>query len=359
MFGLFASKKSQLLGLDIGSSTIKLIGLELSGRSYQVTHLAVEPLESGAVADDTIKDAAAVAESIQRAWRACGAKIKDCAMAVSSTSAITRTLYLESGLAESEMESQIEVEAGHHVPYAINEVNLDFQVLGPAHDDQVEVLLTASRSENISMLESVIDEAGLSAKIVDVETFAIANGYLGLYGTQHAKKTAAIFHIGASSMMLIVMREGKILYTREMNFGTHQLEQQLPKGFAGGLAALGDEAVNTVAEPGDEDEIGFDMGSSDDLLEGFHKQLVQQTNRAMQFFASSSQYQPVDLILLSGGGAALTGLADSISEDQEIKTEVIDLAGKFGVSGKVSKNALMKHGPGLLLAAGLAMRGTR
>ena len=362
MLGLFASKKLQLLGLDIGSSSVKLVALEKSSGTYRITHLAVEPVKSGAVADDTIKDAAAVAESIKRAWRGSRASIKDCALAVSSTSAITRTLFLESGLSESEMESQISVEAGHHVPFAIEEVNLDFQVIGPAPDDQVEVLLTASRSENINLLESVIDEAGLQVKIVDVETFALANAYLGLFGMKHGKEVSALVHIGASSMLLIVIRDGHVLYTREMSFGVQQLEQQLPDGFEGGLAALTAEPMDEAAEVEDtDDEISFDSADADsgDLLVDFHKQLVQQVNRAMQFFASSRQYQPVDLILLSGGGAGLVGLADSVAEDQGVTTQVVDVAEKLGVSGKASKAALEQHGPALVLAIGLAMRGAR
>ncbi len=346
---LFKTKNRHQLGIDIGSSSVKLVGIEPSGGSFLISHLAVESLPEGTVNNDTIKDAAQVAEAIRRAWYHSGAKTKDCVLAVPGSSVITRQLFFPRDMTEQEMESQIEIEAAQHVPYALDEVSLDFQVIGesPTDRNQVEVLLAASRSENISILESVIEEAGLTTGVVDVETFALGNAYSALIETNTLRsQTVAVIDIGASSMIMVVMHNKRVLYTRDLSFGMRQFEEEVRR------------------QLGDETNIG-DLLTSDaaaddaehNLLEPFRDQLIQQIGRALQFFASASQYQPVDSIVLTGGGARLPRLAPSLQKDQGLTCHVADVPGDMRLSNRVSNRLAKSQGPALMMALGLALRG--
>lgn len=347
---LFSSKKRQQLGIDIGSSSVKLVGIEPAGGNYRISHLAVESLPEGAVYNDSIKDTGQVAEAIRRAWYHSGAKVKDCVLAVPGSSVITRHLFFPRDMSEQEMESQIEIEAAQHVPYALDEVSIDFQVIGESVNDanQVEVLLAASRSENINILESVVEEAGLTAGIVDVETFALGNAYSALVETNTLRsQTVAVIDIGAGSMIMVVMHNKRVLYTRDLSFGMRQFEEELRR-------QLGDEANIDDVISGD----GADTEEHENnLLEPFRQQLIQQVGRALQFFASSSQYQPVDSLVLSGGGARLPRLAPALQKDQGLTCHVADIPGDMRLSNRVSNRLAKTQGPALMMALGLALRG--
>lgn len=346
---LFSSKKRQQLGIDIGSSSVKLVGMEPSGSNYRISHLAVESLPEGAIYNDSIKDAAQVAEAIRRAWYHSGAKTKDCVLAVPGASVITRHLFFPREMSEQEMESQIEIEAAQHVPYALDEVSIDFQVIGESVSDrnQVEVLLAASRSENVNVLESVIDEAGLTSGIVDVETFALGNAFSALVETNVMRsQTVAVIDIGAGSMTMVVMHNKRVLYTRDLSFGMRQFEEEVRR-------QLGDDT--------DMDEILGESAESleteHNVLEPFRQQLIQQVGRALQFFASASQYQPVDSIVLTGGGARLPRLAPALQKDQGLTCQVADIPGDMLLSNRVSNRLAKNQGPALMMAMGLALRG--
>ncbi len=347
---LFKTKKRHQLGIDIGSSSVKLVGIEPSGGSYTISHLAVEALPEGSVINDTIKDTGQVAEAIRRAWYHSGAKTKECVLAVPGSSVITRQLFFPREMTEQEMESQIEIEAAQHVPYALDEVSLDFQVIGesPSDSNQVEVLLAASRSENISILESVLEEAGLTTGTVDVETFALGNAYSALVETNTLRsQTVAVIDIGASNMIMVVMHNKRMLYTRDLGFGMRQFEEEVHR-------QMGSETL--IADLLTMDGDGVD-DAEHNLLEPFREQLIQQIGRALQFFASASQYQPVDSIVLTGGGARLPRLAPSLQKDQGLTCHVADIPGDMRLSNRVSNRLAKAQGPALMMAMGLALRG--
>ncbi len=344
----FTSKHRHQLGIDIGSNSVKLVGLEAAGGSYRISHLAVESLPEGAVYNDSIKDAGQVAEAIRRAWYHSGAKSKDCVLAVPGASVITRHLFFPRDMSEQEMESQIEIEAAQHVPYALDEVSIDFQVIGESVSDrnQVEVLLAASRSENIHVLESVIDEAGLSTGIIDVQTFALGNAFSELVETNTLRsQTVAVIDIGAGSMLMVVMHNKRVLYTRDLTFGMRQFEEEIRR-------QLGEDAGISDLLSGDAGE-----DAEHNLLEPFRQQLIQQVGRALQFFASASQYQPVDSIVLTGGGARLPRLAPALQKDQGLTCQVADVPGDMRLSNRVSNRLAKEQGPALMMAMGLALRG--
>lgn len=349
---IFQSKSGAVMGLDIGSGAVKLLQLARSGSGFRVEHFAHEPLPKGALADGNITDTEVVSETIRRAVQRAGTKAKHCVIAVSGSSVINRVINLPASLSELELESRVELEAGQHVPYPLNEVNMDFEVLGPAprNAELLEVLLVASRKENIDMRRSVVEDAGLLAKVVDVEAFSVSNAYDELVASREnvpMDQTVALLDIGANSTSLIVVREGRMLYTREQPFGGRSLQDDIQRRYGDQESEVDLNNPDATAPPGFEDEI----------LRPFKQQIVQQISRALQFYASSSNYSAVSRIFLSGGCAAIAGLGQMVDDELGITAEIADPIQGMRVAGTVNATNLQQHACGLMVAAGLALRG--
>lgn len=345
---LLNRNRQPVLGIDIGSSTIKLISVAKDGADYRLEHLAIVPMQAEAMDQNSIKQPTVVSEALSRVWYQSAAKHKRCALAVPLTSTFSRVLYLPAGQAEAELESQVQIEAGQIVPFDVNEVSMDFQVLEneTADNDQIAVLLAASRTENVNQLESLVDEAGLELAIVDIDKYALLNSYIGLLETPALHdKTVALMHIGAHSVIFMAVRKCKELYVKDINFGTAQLEQQLAES---GLLADA-ELQNLLDEP--------DEHIENEFMQPFRQQLVLQVNRALQAYASSSKYQRIEHIILTGGGSRLWQLTEHLHDELELPVEVADFGRRLSVGNKVSRRLLKAHEPSLAVALGLALRG--
>ncbi|HEY9148576.1 MAG TPA: type IV pilus assembly protein PilM, partial [Gammaproteobacteria bacterium] len=172
-------KKQAILGLDISTTAVKLLELSKNGDRYRVESYAVEPLPPNSVIEKNISDVEGVGEAIKRAVKRSGSKVRFAAAAVAGSAVITKVISMPGSLSDDEMESQIQLEADQYIPYPLEEVNLDFEVIGPTEDDpdRVDVLLAASRSENVDVRVAAIEHAGLDAKIIDVEAYAMENAF--------------------------------------------------------------------------------------------------------------------------------------------------------------------------------------
>jgi type IV pilus assembly protein PilM len=239
MFGL-GRKNKALLGIDISSTAIKLIELTQSASStaalFRVETFAIEPLPNNAVVEKKIADADAVGQCILRALAKAGTKTKRAAVAVSGSAVITKVISMSGALSDTEMETQIQLEADQYIPYPLEEVNIDFVVLGPsqASPDMVDVLLAASRRENVDDRVSALEIAGLTAAVVDVEAYAMENAcslLLGGRGEERGEQTVAVADVGASTTTLHVLHEGQVVYTREQNFGGQQLTDEVQRRY--------------------------------------------------------------------------------------------------------------------------------
>ena len=218
------SRKPGLVGLDITATSVKLLEMKLTGKKPKVVSYTVEPLPANAVNEKNLQDVEAVGEAIRRAVKRSGTRTKACAIAVPSEMVITKVIQMPDDLKEYEMDAQIQLEADQYIPYALEEVNLDFHVLGPAADADgyVDVLLAASRSENVEDRTAAADIGGLNVKIVDVEPYTMESAYqLIKHQTpdEGMEKTVAILDVGASMTSLSILRDQNLIYTREQPFG--------------------------------------------------------------------------------------------------------------------------------------------
>ncbi|MBK1722118.1 pilus assembly protein PilM [Thiocystis violacea] len=355
MFGL-SRKNSPLLGIDISSTAIKLIELSQTSGSkaghYRVEHYAIEPLPGNAVAEKKIVEPEAVGQCIRKAVTKAGTKTKKAAIAVAGSAVITKVITLPATLSDAEMETQIQLEADQYIPYPLEEVNLDFDVIGPSKNspEVLDVLLAASRRENVDDRVSVLELAGLIPTIVDVEAYAMENACSLIQRMRKdagASKTLAIVDVGSATTTLHVLNDGQIIYTREQNFGGQQLREEVQRRY--GLTR--EQATQQIMD-GDVAET-YEI----DVLGPFKEALAQQIGRALQFFYSGTTFNKVDQILLAGGPASIPRI-DALVEDRlKVPTMVANPFSQMSLSPDIKSQQLMREAPGMMVAVGLALRG--
>jgi type IV pilus assembly protein PilM len=330
---------------------VRLLQLSEQGSSYRVEHFAIEPVSAGAMAEKSVQDIEAVSSAVERAVANSGTRARACAIAVSGSAVFTKTISLPSNLAEADVESQVQIEANQYVPYPLDEVSLDFEVLGksPRNPDLVDILLAASKSENVESRQDALETVGLKAKVVDVEAFAIANAFELMRERDGLGKSEAVgvFDIGFDLTTLLVLRGGRVIYTRDHPFGGRQLQEETMRRYE--MSAL--EA--SFYERGEQGPDDF----KDEVLEPFQLNIVHQVSRALQFFASSNEYSPISTIYLSGGSASLPGLANMVQQELGLTTRVADPLAGLDIAPSVAVSAMKHNAPNLMVAMGLALRG--
>lgn len=352
----FGRKKPALLGIDISSTAVKLIelspGADPASALYRLEHYALELLPGNAVVEKKIADVQAVGESIKKAVSRAGTKGKDAAVAISGSAVITKVISLASTLSDAEMETQIQLEADQYIPYPLEEVNIDFDVIGPSSSspDLVDVLLAASRRENVDDRVAALSIAGLNAEVVDVESYAMERAcslVIGGRPGEAVQRTVAVADIGATTTTLHVLHEGTTVYTREQNFGGQQLIEEVQRRY--GLPR--DQALQQVVEG------GLPESYVTEVLTPFKEALAQQIGRALQFFYSSSSFNRIDQILLSGGAASIRGVDELTEERLGVSTSVANPFAHMAMSPKIRLPELNRDAPALMIAVGLALRG--
>ncbi len=348
---LFRTKANNMLGVDISSSAIKLLELSQRGDKYRVESYTVESLPPNSVAEKNITDVEAVGEAIKKALKRAGTRQKDVALAVAGSAVITKVVQMAADLTEEELESQIMLEADQYIPYSLDEVNLDFEVQGPneASPDLMNVLLAASRSENVDVRVAAAELGGLNAKIVDVEAYAIENAF-SLLAPQlpNAAKdmVVAVFDVGATMTTLNVLHNLKTIYTREAVFGGKQLTEEIQRRYG-----LSFEEAGMAKKQG-----GLPENYISEVLEPFKEAMIQQISRSLQFFFSSSQFSTVDHIVVAGGNASIENIDQLIEQRQGISTSIANPFADMSLSSKVKPQVLGNDASSLMIACGLALR---
>jgi type IV pilus assembly protein PilM len=349
---LFSRKKRQLLGLDITTSSIKLIELASGGGQFRVESYAAEPTPPNSMNEKTIVDPQAIGEAIRRAVKRSGATSTDVAIAISGDAAITKVIQMPRGLRDSDLEAQVELQADQYIPFPMDEVSYDFEVLGASEKDpeSVDVLLVASRTDNVEQRRAAVAAAGLTARIVDVEAFALENACRLMTHQMPdggIDRTIAVVDFGASSTTFSVLRNLKIIYTRDFAFGGQQLTEEIMRTY--GL---------TMEEAGRaKKEGGLPGNYQAEVLDPFIDDMTQQVSRSLQFYlASGSGRDQPERILICGGCGNVPGVADVIQSRVGISAEKGDPLGQMKLSSRARAQAVQRDATALLTACGLALR---
>ena len=349
---LLNPKARPLLGMDISSSAVKLVELTANGKEgYRVERYTIEVLPKDAVSDGNIANMDGVVDAVKRAWKRLGTSTRNVAMALPGSAVITKKIIVPAGLREDQLEIQVESEANQYIPFAIDEVNLDFQVIGPAPSvpDELEVFIAASKKERVEDRVAVADAAGLTAVVVDVETQAALSAF-ELIERQlpggGKTQTIALVDAGSSVMSLTVLRNGQQVYAREQAFGGGQLTQDIARHYG-----MTYEEAEVAKRAGTLPE-----GYEGELLAPFMENLALEISRALQFFFTSTQYNQVDNIVLAGGCAVIPGVDEVVATRTQVSTLIANPFANMVLSDRVRAKSLLADASSLMVACGLALR---
>ena len=360
----FKSVPKIILGIDISSSAIKLIEVEPNQDGYRVLSYGVLPLPPGAVVDREIIDVEETAKVLKQVYEDSKTSSSNVAVAVSGASVISNVIDVPVALSEKQLEARVELEAETIIPFPLDQVNLDFAVVGqnPLSKDELRVQVVACQRDSVDRRLEVIIQAGLDPTVVDVESFAFARAYKQLIDTattnprqsdhmvkkgigSDTQEVVALIDIGASVFTFVVISQEMVVYSLEQPFGGKQLTEDIQRhynlswaeaGKAKRKGGLGSDYVETMLDP-------------------FKDLLIQHIKRSIQVFYSSTEIKKIDRLMLSGGVSKVTGLPDEISKATGIPTEIVDLLKNITLSSKVSRSRLLSDMPAMMLAFGLAL----
>lgn len=341
-----------MLGIDISTSSVKLVELSRNRSGELVLErCAMEPLERGWIVDGNIEKFDEVADALRRLVRKSGSKTKQVALALPASAVITKKIILPGGLSDKELEAQVESEANQYIPFSLDEVSLDFCVIGPSATSvgDMEVLIAASRKEKVSDRQGLAEAAGLKPVVMDVESYAsrlAAGRVIESLPNQGADALVALFELGSLTTSMQVIRNDEVLYERDQAFGGSQLTQLIVRQY--GFSADEAEAKKRSGE------LPEDYRQA--VLDPFVDTLAQQVGRALQFFFTSTPFNKVDHILLAGGSAALAGLTEAVTQQTSFNCMVINPFDTMEMGSSVQARKISREAPAYLTSTGLALR---
>lgn len=347
MFSL--RQKGNMLGIDISSSAVKLIELSKSGKKYKLESYNVVPLPEGSVLDRDLLDPEPVGEAIKRILKNSGTKSRRCALGIPSSVAISKIISLPASLSGSDLESNITLEAEQHIPYPMDEVNFDFEVLGESKhsNESVDVLLAATRSENVEMRVAAAEIAGLKVDVVDLESHSLELLFSTLVKDVHELDVVAVVDCGASMTGMTVFENGKVTFSREQAFGGKELTEEIMQRYG-----LSFQEAGLAKKTGDLPE-----GYIPEVLDPFRENMVRQVNRFLQFYYASTQQAVVNKVLLSGGSASISSIDEQIQTSVNIPTTLVNPFADMALSSRINPSRFTNDIPALLVATGLSLRG--
>jgi type IV pilus assembly protein PilM len=349
---LFGQSSPPLVGIDISTSAVRLVELADAGKGeLRLERYAHEPLPRGAVVDGNIENIEAVSEAVLRVWKKSGTRVKLVALGMPPASVITRKIVVPAGLSEDQLEVQVESEASQYIPFALDEVSLDFDVIGAAANspDDMEVMLAAARREKVEDRVAIAEAAGLTATVMDIESYAARAALEPLISQLPGAgkdQIVALFQIGAGATHISVMQDGETIYEREQPFGGNQLTQDIVRAYG-----LSFEEAEARKKSGDLPE-----NYAADLLTPFLENAALEITRAIQFFYTSTPYTRIDQLYLAGGCAQIPGLLDIIASRTRIAAAVAAPFKGMQLGAAVREQQLRQDAPAYLVACGLALR---
>ena len=349
---LFNRQQPALLGIDISSSSVKLVELSRDKAGNLVLErCAIEPLERGWITDGNVEKFDEVAEAVRRVVKKSGTRTKHVAMALPASAVITKKIILPGGMSEAELELQVETEANQYIPFSLDEVSLDFCVVGPSatSSGDVEVLIAASRKEKVQDRQGLAEAAGLKPVVVDVESYAsrlATSRLIESLPNKGLNTIVALFEVGGSTTSMQVLKNDEVLYERDQAFGGAQLTQLIVRQYG-----FSPEEAESKKRSGDLPE-DYESG----VLRPFVDSMAQEIGRALQFFFTSTPHNKVDYVMLAGGSSALPGLTGSVTQQTSFACMVANPFEGMEVGSNVREKKMRREASSYLTSCGLALR---
>lgn len=343
---LFSSKVKGLIGVDICSTSVKMVNIQREQGLLHLKSYCIETLPVGAVVDKIVVDTEMVGESISRLAERGQVSGSAAATSVSGSAVITKIIDMDMRLNDAEREAQIRLDADQYIPYPLEEVNLDFEVVGPSlvHDSMVQVLLVASRSENVNQRIDALTFGGLETKIMDIESHAIERAFSLM--VESLPELIALVDIGHNQTTLYIVKNGEFVYSREQLFGGMQLTEAIQNRY--GLSF--EEATFNKRE------LSLPDDYYPEILMPFIENIIQQVMRSLQFYFSSSQYKNIDHLVMAGGSSSIPGLAGMVQQKLGKPVTIANPFINMTIDPYIDSEQLNVDTPSLMAACGLALR---
>ena len=349
---IFTVKSPALIGVDISSTSIKLVELSDMGKGvHRLERYVVEALPKDVVTDGNIVNLDQVSDGLKRAWKRLATRNRNVALALPAAMVITKKIIVPSGQKEEDLKLTVEAEANQYIPFALDEVNLDFQILGPApnNPDEVEILIAASRKEKVEDRVAIAEAAGLKPRVMDVESYATQEAFRLIAPSLPANgrdQNIALVDIGAHVSHFYVLRNDQFLFSRDQAFGGNQLTYDIQRAFN-----LSPEEAESAKK-----NQGLPENYDADVLQPFMETLALEVTRALQFFFTSTSYSQVDQVVLAGGCALVPGLDELVAKRAGVNAIVGNPFANMSVSDRIRPRQLAADAPVLLIGCGLALR---
>lgn len=341
-------KKKEVIGIDIGSSSVKLVQLKESKGSYELLNIGISPLPSEAIVDNSLMDASAIAAVVKNLITGLGIKVKDVVCSISGNSVIIRKIVL-SAMPQEELEDQISWEAEQYIPFDINDVNMDFQILSPDSMDpsKMNVLLVASKKDIINDYVSLFSEAGLQLSVVDVDSFAVQNAFEANHDFA-SQDIIALVNIGASVMNINVVKDGITLFTRDVQIGGNLYSEEIQKQL--GLSSEDAEKGKLLAHE-----------SNNQILKNVvlkvNESIAQEIRRSLDFYNSTASEDRISSFFVSGGCSKVYNLVATIAEKIGLPVNRLNPFAKLKYNEKdFDPEYLDEIAPFMAVPIGLAIR---
>jgi len=342
------SKKKEVIGIDIGSSSVKLVQLKDLKGSYQLLNAGIVPLPPEAIVDNALMDISSIVNAVKSLVTSLGVKVKDAACSISGNSVIIRKITLPVMPVE-ELEDQIAWEAEQYIPFDINDVNMDFQILSPDNIDpsKMIVLLVASKRDIINDYVAVFNEAGMVLSVVDVDSFAVQNAF-EMNHDAGTEDVLALINIGASVMNINVIKGGSSLFTRDVQMGGNLYTEEIQKQL--GVSGFEAESMKILAAEANNYELL-------EVLTKVNETITQEIRRSLDFYNSTASDDRITKVFMSGGSSKGYKFIDSVSEKVGLPVEMINPFAKLKFNEKdFDPEYLQEIGPLMAVTVGLAIR---
>ena len=342
------SKKKEVIGIDIGSSSVKLVQIKDLKGSYQLMNAGIVPLPPEAIVDNTLMDSSSIVNAVKSLVTSLGVKVVDVACSISGNSVIIRKITLPAMPVE-ELEDQITWEAEQYIPFDINDVNMDFQILSPDSVDpsKMNVLLVASKKDIISDYVNVFNEAGLVLSVVDVDSFAVQNAFELNYDVG-SEDIFALINVGASVMNINIVKNGLSLFTRDVQMGGNLYTEEIQKQL--GVSSFEAESMKILAAETKNRELL-------DVLTKVNEAITQEIRRSLDFYNSTAGDDRITKVFVSGGASKGYNFIEAVSDKIGAPVELINPFAKLRFSEKdFDPEYLQEIGPLMAVTVGLAIR---
>lgn len=343
-----------IIGLDIGSSSIKVISLKKSKKGYELINFGIAPLPPQTIVDRALMNSGAVVDAIRRLIQSQMIKTKDCAISISGHSVIIKKISLPQ-MTKAELETSIQWEAEQYIPFDINDVNVDVQILNPTGSEQgqMDVLLVAGKKDLIVDYAAVVSEAGLNPTIVDVDAFAVENAFEVNYSLP-PDETIALVNIGASVTNIVVVANRMTTFTRDITIGGNQFSEEIQKQL--NLSYMEAEDLKLGGEPGVDADSVIPQ-EVERVIQEVSENLASEIRRSLEFFSATNQDSNISKIYICGGTAKISSLQKVLESRTGIAVEMFDPFRNIRINDKIFDTDFIKNvAPMAAVAVGLGLR---